>query len=84
MRLHDRMVCSIEEPKIQWRLLAEPDLTFDKAFELAVASESADKNAKDLQATKLPQASVNRVQSKRRKTQGNRLLIQICRMPQVW
>ena len=44
--------------------MAEPDLTFDKAFELAVVSESADKNAKDLQATKFPQASVNRVQSK--------------------
>ena len=46
--LHNRMVCGIEEPKIQRRLLAESDLTLDKAFELAVASESADKNAKDL------------------------------------
>ena len=32
--LHNRMVCGIEEPKIQWRLLAEPDLTFDKALSL--------------------------------------------------
>ena len=62
--LHDRLVCGIEDPKIQWTLLAEPDLTFDKAFELALASESADKNAKDLQATKSPQPSLNRMQTK--------------------
>ena len=35
--LRDRLVCGIEDPNIQWRLLAEPDLTFDKAFELALA-----------------------------------------------
>ena len=62
--LRDRLVCGIEDPKIQRRLLAEPDLTFDKAFELALASESADKNAKDLQATKSPQPSLNRMQTK--------------------
>ena len=65
--LRDRLVCGIEDPKIQRRLLAEPDLTFDKAFELALASESADKNAKDLQATKSPQPSLNRMQSKQAK-----------------
>ena len=57
--LRDRLVCGVEEPKIQRRLLAEPDLSFDKAFELALASESADKNAKDLQPTASP--TVNRV-----------------------
>ena len=62
--LHDRLVCGIEDPKIQWRLLAEPDLTFDKAFELALASKSTDKNAKYLQATKSPQPSLNRMQTK--------------------
>ena len=35
--LRNRLICGIEDPKIQQRLLAEPDLTFDKA-------ESADKN----------------------------------------
>ena len=30
--LRDRLVCGMEEPRIQRRLLAEPDLTFDKAF----------------------------------------------------
>ena len=61
--LRDRLVCGVEEPKIQRRLLAEPDLTFDKAFELALALESADKNAKDLQPTASP--TVNRVQHKK-------------------
>ena len=40
--LRDWIVCGIEDPKIQRRLLAEPELTFDKAFELSLASESAD------------------------------------------
>ena len=45
--LRDRIVCGIKDQKIQRRLLAEPELTFDKAFKLVSASESADKNAKD-------------------------------------
>ena len=52
--LRDRIVCGIEDQKIQRRLLAEPELTFDKAFELSLASESVDKNAKDLQPAKEP------------------------------
>ena len=50
--LRDILVCGIEDPKIQRRLLAESDLSFDKAFELTLASESTDQNAKELQATK--------------------------------
>ena len=62
-KLHDRLVCGVEEPKIQQRLLAEPDLSFDKAFELALASQSADKNAKDLQLMASP--AINWVQHKK-------------------
>ena len=62
--LQDRLICGIEDPKIQQRLLAEPDLSFDKAFELSLTSESADQNVKDLQATKSPQTSLNRMQIK--------------------
>ena len=61
--LRDRLVCGVEDPRIQRRLLAESDLTFDKAFDLAVASESADKNAKDLQSTLQPTA-INSVNSR--------------------
>ena len=61
--LRDRLVCGVEEPKIQRRLLAEPNLPFDKAFELALASKSADKNAKDLQP--MSSFTVNQVQHKK-------------------
>ena len=42
--LRDRLVCGIRDARIQRRLLAEPDLTLKKAFDLAQASETADKN----------------------------------------
>jgi len=48
--LRDRFVCGVEESRIQCCLLAEADLTFDKAYELALASEFADKSAKDLKS----------------------------------
>ena len=65
--LQDRLVCGIEDPKIQRRLLTERDLSFNKAFELVLASEFADQNAKDLQATKSPQTLLNRMQIKQAK-----------------
>jgi len=52
--LRDRLVCGVEEPRIQRCLLAEAELSFDKAYELALASESADKNAKDLKPATPP------------------------------
>ena len=50
--LRDRLICGVEDYRIQWQQLAEPELTFEKAFELAVAAEweSADNDAKDLQS----------------------------------
>ncbi|XP_065895806.1 uncharacterized protein [Dysidea avara] len=48
--LGDRLVCRIANPTIQKRLLAEPDLTLDKAVSMAQAAELADKGAKELQA----------------------------------
>ena len=41
------------------RFLAEPNLTLDKAVEISLAMESADRNSKDLQRT--PLAAVNTV-----------------------
>ena len=47
--LCDRLVCGIRDDAIQWRLLAESDLKFAKAFELAQSMELATaKNAKEL------------------------------------
>ena len=49
--LRDRLVCGIQDVSVQRRLLAEPDLTFKKAMELAQTAEMASKNAKQLQNT---------------------------------
>ena len=49
--LRDRLVCGINEARLQRRLLAEPTLTFEKAMGLATAWESAEKNAQHLQPT---------------------------------
>ena len=47
--LRDRLVCGINDKRIQRRLLAEPDLTFKRAFELAQGLEIADQNLLDLE-----------------------------------
>ena len=48
--LCDRLVCGVQDSRLQKRLLAEPDLSFHKAFDLCQASEVADRNVKELQA----------------------------------
>ena len=48
--LHDHLVCGVEDSRIQRQLLAEPQLTSDKAFEIVTAYESAERNVKDLQS----------------------------------
>ena len=54
--LRDRLVCGVRDKRIQQRLLAEPaaDLTFQRARELALATETATRNSQDLQASKSP------------------------------
>ena len=46
--LRDRLVCGIGDSRMQRRLLAEQDLTFDKALQLVQAMESADQSASAL------------------------------------
>ena len=50
--LRDRLVCGINNHQIQRRLLAETELTYQKAVELALAMESASKNVGDLHVSK--------------------------------
>ena len=50
--LRDRLVCGIDDGRIQRRLLSKPDLAFKKAFDIAQAMESAERNAQDLQTRK--------------------------------
>ena len=46
--LSDRLVCGISNNRIQRRLLAERELSFEKAVEIATATEMASKNLIDL------------------------------------
>ena len=46
--LRDRLVCGLRDSKTQRRLLAESQLTFTKALEIAQGQELADKSGKDL------------------------------------
>ena len=46
--LRDRLVCGINDQRIQRRLLAEQDLSFAKALEISQAMEAADRNAREL------------------------------------
>ena len=52
--LRDRLACSIRDGRVQRRLLAEPDLTFKKAFELSQAAEVAGRNAREIQKPHIP------------------------------
>ena len=65
--LYDRIVCGINDSHIQRRLLVELDLTYKKAYELALALETADKSAQDLQAKS---SDINFNQSRNSKTPG--------------
>ena len=49
--LRDRLVCAINDCRVQHRLLAESKLTFEKALEIAQAMELAGRDAKDQQAS---------------------------------
>ncbi|KAL0160115.1 hypothetical protein M9458_043840, partial [Cirrhinus mrigala] len=47
--LRDRIVCGINDDRIQRLLLAEADLTFDTALKIALSVEAANQNIQDLQ-----------------------------------
>ena len=55
--LRDRIVCGINNGKIQQRLLAEKTLTLAKTIELAQGMETAAKNAKELSQQEAPSTS---------------------------
>ena len=46
----DRLVCGVNNNGIQRRLLTEPELTYQKAVDIALAFESTAKHAQDLGA----------------------------------
>ena len=46
--LRDRLVCGVRDPQLQKRLLAEHQLTFSKALDVAQAFECAEKCSRDI------------------------------------
>jgi len=55
--IRDRLVCGINHEGIQKKLLAEKNLTYEKALELALAMETAEQDTKELKSatsTSLP------------------------------
>ena len=60
--LRDRLVCGINNPNTQRRLLSEVNLTFQKVFEIAQGLESAVQNLKTLQGSQLlPSEEIHKV-----------------------
>ena len=55
--LKDRIVCGINNVRIQQHLLSEKTLTFDTAVQQAQSVETAAKNVKELSHTQLPPTS---------------------------
>ena len=51
--LRDRLVCGLRSESTQRRLLAEKDLSLQKAMEIAQGMEAADRNAKSLKGSTL-------------------------------
>ena len=49
--LRDRLVCGVKDERIQRRLLGEVELTFARAFQIALAVESVNKHAIELQSS---------------------------------
>lgn len=54
LHVRDRIVCSISDKAVR-RLLWEPDLTCDKALEIALAAEAVEKDSKRLSDNALVQ-----------------------------
>lgn len=61
--LRDRLVCGINDPRMQRRLLSESGLTFKKALELAQGMETAAKQTEELSHTQYQTAEVKKFHS---------------------
>ena len=85
--LCDRLVCGCKDHRLQCKLLAETDLTFEKPFKIAKAAETAEKEARELHDTSAAQPvhtmkgirSHKHVQRAPRLPQGKPILPICCR-----
>ena len=67
--IRDRLVCGMRSPKTQQRLLAEPELNFDRALKIASAMEKVEKNVCNIEESYglEKMEGLNKVQEKRNK-----------------
>lgn len=72
--LRDRFVCGITDEHLQQRLFAETNLTFQKAYDMAVRTESAAQHQRDLKTHKEEVHAVKKEQlpPKQLSTSGSR------------
>ena len=71
--LRDRLVCRVNHKGIQRKLLAEKDLTYDKAMTLATAIEAAERDSRNLRGTKQDPENVNyQTQGAKNSTSGGK------------
>ena len=61
--IRDRLVCGINNPRIQRQLLQEPDLSYDKAFEKAQSMETATQDVVNM-STENKLAPVHNIRNK--------------------
>ena len=66
--IRDRLVCGVRSPKIQQRLLAETELSFDMALKIASTMVRAEKNVCDIEGLSglEKMEGLNKVQEKTR------------------
>ena len=70
--IRDRLVCGINDEKIQRRLLAERELTFKKAVDISLAFESALKHVVDMKTEATP-SNVHRVNHREKNVKSPRV-----------
>lgn len=63
--LRDRLVCGLLNENIQKRLLSEKDLTYEKALEISLSMESAQKDVKELHGVAVNKMSVSKKKVKK-------------------
>ena len=64
--LRDRLVCGCGDKRLQYKFLADPELTFEKAVALAKSNETAERGMKDLSSNS---GSVNLLNRSNRRQQ---------------
>ena len=65
--LRDRLVCGCSDHTLQYKLLAEENLTFDKALKIAKAVETAERDSRGMQdpSSKGPNPAIHAVSTRR-------------------